>query len=103
MSLDRAGDRCAACGRVDVDEHWLWVSVERLSPDVDCENDEAAVTFCSQRHAADYLGSRELDWSDSEAGRSQGGVALDSFFFGCGLVAIVLSVVGVVAVARWLL
>ena len=48
------GDRCAHCGREDVDEQWLWLEVHRLG-DEDCEFDDVDLVVCSQAHAAAFL------------------------------------------------
>jgi hypothetical protein len=103
VSTQRSRERCALCDRVDVDEYWLWFELERMSPDVDCEFDTAELAFCSQAHAADYLGSRELTWPEFGVTGRRHQTRLDTFFFGCGLLAIVLSAVGVVALVLWLL
>ena len=96
------GERCDFCGRGDTDEHWLWFEVERLGDD-DCEFDSVDLVFCSQAHAAEFLAGSEIDWEplpDDRRARAAG-TRVDQFFLGCGLLAIVLSVIGVVALVRW--
>jgi hypothetical protein len=95
------GDRCAQCGRTDVDGDWVWVEVRRLA-DEDCEFDEVDLAFCSQAHAADHLRDTPIDWQ-AEPALEASGVRADRFFLGCGLLAIVLSVIGLVALLRWVL
>jgi len=94
-------DRCARCGRTDVDDAWLWVELRRLA-DEDCEYDSVELAFCTQAHAADHLADSEIEWQ-AEPTTEASGVRADRFFLGCGLLAIVLSVVGLVALVRWVL
>ncbi|HSV40207.1 MAG TPA: hypothetical protein VLI04_15715, partial [Nocardioidaceae bacterium] len=91
------------CARVDVDEHWLWLRAERMSQDEDCEFDEAELSFCSQAHAAEYLARGDLEWPEHDHSSRTSGTRVDTFFMGCGLLAIILSVVGIVALVRWVL
>ncbi len=95
-------DHCALCGRTDVDEHWVWLRLERQSVDVDCEFDETELSFCSQAHAGQFLTERELEWPEHDQSERTAGTRVDTFFLGCGLLAIILSVVGIVALARWI-
>jgi len=92
-------DRCALCGRTDVDDAWLWTELRRLGEE-DCEFDTIELAFCSQPHAAAYLRDTALDWDRVPADMASG-VRADRFMFGCGALAIVLSVIGLVAVLRW--
>lgn len=104
MPSDDYLDRCARCGRSDVDEHWLWFEVSRLEPDD--EYAETDLSFCSQAHAAEYLADSEIPWpAADEADGAVGArvIRADLFMFGCGLVAIVLSAIGIVALALWIL
>lgn len=100
--MDEAGaltDRCARCGRTDVDDHWVWLEVHRAT-----EDDEFAsvdLSFCSQAHAGAFLQEQEIDWHQ-EPGDVTAGVRVDRYFMGCGLLAVVLSVIGVVALVRWI-
>lgn len=100
---ERYGDRCALCDRRDVDDDWLWLDLRRLAPDVDREYDEQELGFCSQAHAAEYLASRELTWEPHDHSAHASGTRVDIFFVGCGVLAILLSIVGVVALVRWIL
>lgn len=94
-------ERCALCGRTDVDDAWLWLELRRLA-DEDCELDTVELAFCSQDHAAAHLRDATIDW-EHETGDTASGVRADRYFLGCGLLAIALSVVGLVALVRWLL
>jgi hypothetical protein len=94
------GDRCERCGRTDVDEQWIWLEVHRAADD-DCEFESVDLSFCSQAHAGHFLEEQEIDWSHVP-GDDTSGVRVDRYFMGCGLLAIVLSVVGVVALVRWI-
>jgi hypothetical protein len=94
-------DRCLQCARTDVAEHWLWLRAERMSQDDDCEFDETELAFCSQAHAAEYLAHGQLDWPAHQHGPRATGTRVDMLFLGCGLLAIILSVVGIVALVRW--
>ena len=100
---DEYADRCARCGRKDVDERWLWFEVSRLEPDDTFA--ETDLSFCSQAHAAEYLAASEIPWPAADETDPDGGarvIRADLFMFGCGLTAIVLSVIGIVALALWL-
>jgi hypothetical protein len=99
-SDELAGDRCEHCGRTDVDDAWLWLELRRFG-DEDCEFDTVELTFCSQAHAAAHLAATDVDWTRLPTDQASG-VRADRFFLGCGLVAIVLSVIGLVALVRWL-
>ena len=94
-------DRCDHCGRQDVDDDWLWLAGRRFG-DEDCEFDEVDLSFCSQAHAAAFHQGSEIDWERGEAADQSSGVRADLFMFGCGLLAIILSVIGVVALIQWL-
>jgi hypothetical protein len=99
---EKYGDRCALCDRRDVDDAWLWLDLRRLAPDVDCEFDERELSFCSQAHAAEYLAGRELTWEPHDHASHASGARLDGCFMVLGLAAIILSIVGVVALVRWI-
>ena len=92
-------DRCEQCGRGDVDEEWLWVEVERAAED-DCEFESVSLSFCSQAHAGLFFSQSEIDWHQTP-GDDRSGVRADRFFLGCGLLAILLSVIGLIALFRW--
>jgi len=94
------GSRCAQCGRTDVDDQWLWLCVERAADD-DCEFDSVDLEFCSQDHAGLFLRESEIDWH-RVAANDASGVRVDRFFLGCGLLAIILSVIGLIALIRWI-
>ena len=92
-------DRCERCGRDDVDADWLWLEAQRLADD-DCEFDVAELAFCSQAHAAAFLQESEIVWQEFPDVDRSTGVRADRFMFGCGLLAIVLSVIGLVALIQ---
>ena len=94
-------DRCARCGRTDVDDAWLWVELRRLG-DEDCDYDTVELSFCAQAHAAAHLEDATITW-EQEPATSASGVRADRFMLGCGLLAVVLSGIGLVALARWVL
>lgn len=96
-------DRCAFCGRSDVDGDWLWITVSRLDPEEDCEFDEHELSFCGQQHAGAFLVERQLSWEKPSEADRRSGTRVDQFFLGCGLLAIVLSVLGIVTIVRWVL
>ena len=92
-------DRCARCARSDVDEDWVWLEVHRAAEDAEFESVE--LSFCSQAHAGAFLQEEEIDWHRETEDRVSG-VRVDRYFMGCGLLAVVLSVIGVVALVRWI-
>ena len=95
------GDSCARCGRTDVDDEWLWLEVQRAADDVDCEFESVDLSFCSQTHAGSFLQEQQIDWRRTP-GDTTTGTRVDVYFMGCGLLAILLSVVGVIALVRWI-
>lgn len=95
-------ERCEQCGRSDVDEQWLWLEVQRPAEEEDCEFDSVELVFCTQAHAGAFFAESEIDWQRSPLDVASG-VRADRFFFGCGLLAIILSVIGLIALLRWLL
>ena len=98
-------ESCRQCGRTDVDDAWLWMDLARMDPDVDCEDQRIELLpFCSQAHAAAWLAVAELEWEEDEPGAdTTSGKWLGTLFFLIGLGAIVLSFVGAVAIALWIL
>ena len=93
-------DRCARCGRTDVDDEWVWLDVQRPAED-DCEFESVDLSFCTQAHAGLFLQEQPIDW-DHQHLEVASGVRADRFFLGCGLLAIILSVIGLVALVRWI-
>jgi hypothetical protein len=98
---DQVGDCCGRCDRTDVDAQWLWLEVTRPAEE-DCEVDSAELAFCSQKHAGLFLQESRIDWQRGDDVSAAGGVRADRFFLGCGLLAIVLSVIGVIALVLWI-
>jgi len=99
--VNESTDTCALCARTDVDDDWLWLELRRFAPEVDCEFDEQELSFCSQAHAAEYLAGRDLVWEPHDHASDASGRGVDAYYLGCGLLAIILSIVGVVALVRW--
>lgn len=107
-----ARQRCDLCGRVDTGDaveprgagsDWLLVEVSRVSPHDDAVNETVELVFCGQPHAAAYLAERDLSWPAPDPGDdTTSGAWAGRLFLLVGLVAIVLSVVGAVAIVRWL-
>ena len=94
------GARWDRCGRTDVDARWLWLEVQRAAEDEDGEFETVELAFCSQEHAGLFLQESAIDWQrDEDVGAV--GVRVDRYFLGCGLVAIVLCVIGLVALIQW--
>jgi hypothetical protein len=106
---DLAGLRCDFCGRVDEStedpgevQSWLLVELTRVSPDDDELNDTIDLVFCAQSHAASYLAQRDVPWPEPGPGAdTTSGLWAGRLFLLIGLVAILLSAVGVVAILRW--
>jgi len=94
------GSRCEYCGRADMDDSWLWLEVTRNAEE-DGELESVDLQFCSQAHAGLFLQEQEIDWR-REAGDDTSGVRVDRYFLGCGLLAVVLSIIGVIALVMWL-
>ena len=97
---EKYADRCQRCGRTDVDDRWLWLEVHRADEDTDCEFESVDLSFCSQAHAGEFLQHEEIDWQRVEQNDASG-VRVDRFFLGCGLLAIILSVIGLISLIRW--